>query len=164
MICPFCGEDRDKVIDSRSSDGGKVIRRRRECLACGRRMTTYERVEETVRITVVKKDSSRVPYSRDKLIAGLRSACYKRKIPAEQFQQTVENIEDELFRTFDREVHSRDIGRIASDHLRRLDQVAYVRFASVYKQFRDLDELLEEIRETIATGPPPEAPGQAKLF
>src|SRR5689334_14358388 len=109
MRCPFCGEDEDKVIDSRSSEQGRVVRRRRECIKCSRRFTTYERVEETVKLAVVKKDGSRVPYDRLKLLAGLEKACYKRPISAERLNALLEAIEDDLFRTYEKEVNSSEI-------------------------------------------------------
>lgn len=149
MLCPFCSADHDKVIDSRSSDAGRIIRRRRECLACGRRFTTYERIEEMVKLAVVKRDGSRVPYNRQKILAGLEAACYKRPVPVEQLTRAVEEIEEILFKSYDKEVDSRDIGRIASDKLREIDQIAYVRFASIYKQFRAPEDFLEEVREVI---------------
>lgn len=162
MLCPFCGEDNDKVIDSRGSEEGRTIRRRRVCLACGRRYTTYERVEDAVRLMVVKKDSSRVPYDRGKVYAGLQKACYKRPVPAERVQQMTEAIEEELFRTFDREVESTEIGRLASEQLKRTDRVAYVRYASVYKQFRDVEDFLHEVKEVMESHP--DTPDQGKLF
>ncbi len=163
MRCPFCDADQDKVIDSRASDGGRVIRRRRECLKCSRRFTTYERIEETVRLMVIKKDGSRVPYDRSKLLRGIQQACYKRPVTADQLTQAVEQIEDDIYRAFDREAESAEIGRIVSAHLQRLDQVAYVRFASVYKDFRDAEDFLDEVRQVIATSKL-QGPGQGKLF
>ncbi len=164
MLCPFCGKDHDKVIDSRSSDQGRVIRRRRECLACNRRFTTYERVEDTAKLMVIKKDGSRMPYDRAKLRGGLEKACYKRPVSAEQIQQMVEQIEDELFHTYDREVDSTDIGKIASEHLKRVDQVAYVRYASVYRQFRNIEDLMHEVKQVIDSTPPGDTPNQGRLF
>ena len=164
MRCPFCGEDKDKVIDSRSSEQGKVIRRRRECLGCSRRFTTYERVEGPVKLAVIKRDGSRVPYDRQKLVTGLEKACYKRPVSAERIQQIVEGIEDDLFRTYDREVESDEIGRLASERLKREDQVAYVRFASVYKQFRDIEDLLEEVQQVVASRTALDTTDQGKLF
>ncbi|QNN21494.1 transcriptional repressor NrdR [Planctomycetales bacterium ZRK34] len=164
MQCPFCGLDKDKVIDSRSAEQGKVIRRRRECLRCKRRFTTYERVEETVRLMVVKKDGSRVPYDRGKIISGLTKACYKRPVSAERIQTLVEEIEDQLYRTYDKEVETTDIGQIASDKLKAVDRVAYVRFASVYKQFRDIEDFLAEVKEVMDTAAPLDGPTQGKLF
>lgn len=162
MLCPFCGANDDKVIDSRSADAGKVIRRRRECLKCERRFTTYERVEEAVKLMVVKKDGSRVPYSRTKLIKGVEQACYKRKISAERIAALVDNVEEEMFREYEREIEAVNIGSLVSDRLKNLDQVAYVRFASVYKQFRDLDDLLDEVRDVMTR--PPDPKNQGKLF
>jgi len=164
MRCPFCGANKDKVIDSRSAEQGRVIRRRRQCLGCDRRFTTYERLEETVRLTVVKKDGSRVPYNRQKLIAGLEKACYKRPVSVEQLQQLVEDLEEELFQTYEREVRSEEIGRLLSERLKQIDQVAYVRYASVYKQFRDIEDLLEEVRDVINSGEPLDGTSQGRLF
>ena len=163
MLCPYCAEDRDKVIDSRSTDAGKSIRRRRECLACGKRFTTYEHVEAVTRLTVIKKDGTRVPYDRQKMLEGLEKACFKRPIRAEQLTSIVDEVEEELFKRGQRDVDSIDIGHLLAQRLKRVDQVAYVRFASVYKQFRDLDDLLDEVRDVIE-GSQPESPGQGKLF
>ncbi len=162
MQCPFCGVDRDKVVDSRSSEGGRAVRRRRECLACGRRFTTYERVEDSPRITVIKKDGSRVPYDRSKLLAGLQKACYKRPVSDQQLRQVVEAAEEDMFRRFEKEVPTSYIGDAVSQHLRRLDKVAYIRFASVYRQFQDVGELITEAEEVRDA--PAEAPGQRDLF
>lgn len=163
MRCPFCDTERDKVVDSRASDGGRSIRRRRECLACGRRFTTYEHVEQKPRLFVIKNDGARVPYDRRKILGGLEKACYKRPISAAALNQLVDDVEEELFRRFDREVQSREIGQVLAQRLKNVDQVAYVRFASVYKQFRDLDDLLEDVREVLESND--EAPpGQGLLF
>ena len=162
MQCPFCGQDNDKVVDSRSSEGGKVVRRRRECLACNRRFTTYERPEETVRLTVVKKDGSRVPYERDKVISGLQKACYKRPVSNEQIRRIVEAAEEDIFREFDKDVPSTFIGDKISEHLRDVDKIAYVRFASVYRNFADVGELIDEAAEVKDT--PTVPPGQKDLF
>lgn len=164
MRCPFCSEDNDKVIDSRSAEAGKVIRRRRVCQACERRFTTYERIEEAIKLTVVKKDGSRVPYDRSRLAAGIEKACYKRPVSATRLGKVVETIEDELYKTFDKEVDSSEIGHLASEHLKRVDQIAYVRYASVYKQFRDIDDLLDEVRDVIESGGSPDVVDQGKLF
>ena len=164
MRCPFCAKDEDKVIDSRSAEQGKVIRRRRECLACSRRFTTYERVEEAVKLTVVKRDGSRVPYDRHRLLAGLEKACYKRPVSVERLQQLLEEIEDDLFRTYDREVDSSEIGQLVSDRLKQVDRVAYVRYASVYKQFRDIEDLLEEVKDVMNSKTLDAGPAQGKLF
>jgi transcriptional repressor NrdR len=159
--CPFCKEDRDRVVDSRSSDAGRVIRRRRQCLACERRFTTYEKIGESFKLYVIKKDNSRMPYDRDKIIAGLRKACYKRAVSAEQIQQIADKVEEDIFRNFDREVSSAFIGERVMKHLRAADKVAYIRFASVYRQFEDAGELIEEVSEAIQDT---EYPGQPKLF
>jgi len=147
--CPFCKEDRDKVVDSRSSDAGRVIRRRRQCLACKRRFTTYEKIGESFKLYVVKKDKSRIPYNRDKIIGGLQKACYKRPVSAEQIRQIADKVEESIFRNFDKEVSSAFIGESAMKHLRRVDKVAYIRFASVYRDFKDAGELIEEVSHVI---------------
>lgn len=161
MRCPFCKENRDKVVDSRSSDAGRVIRRRRQCLACKRRFTTYEKVGETFKLYVVKKDSSRVPYDRDKVVGGLQKACYKRPVSTEQVQQIAEKVEEDVFRNFDKEVSSAFIGESVMKHLRETDKVAYIRFASVYRDFEDAGELIEEVSEVIQRV---EHTGQATFF
>jgi transcriptional repressor NrdR len=161
MRCPFCKEDRDKVIDSRSSEGGRVIRRRRQCLACKRRFTTYEKIGESFKLCVVKKDGSRVPYEREKIISGLQKACYKRPVSAEQIQQIADKVEERIFKNFDKEVSSAFIGESVMKHLRRADKVAYIRFASVYREFRDAGELIDEVSEAIRRVEPT---GQQTLF
>ena len=145
MRCPFCKVDNDKVVDSRSSGEGDVVRRRRECLACGRRYTTYERVEDSP-LRVVKKDGSRVPFDREKILSGLRKACEKRPVSAEQIEETVRSIEDEINRNYDREVPSSAIGEMVMDRLKKLDSVAYVRFASVYRDFKAPDDFVKAIQ------------------
>jgi transcriptional repressor NrdR len=159
--CPFCKEDRDKVVDSRSSEAGRVIRRRRQCLVCGRRFTTYEKVGESFKLYVVKKDDLRVPYDRDKVIVGLQKACYKRPVSAEQIQQIADKVEEDIFRNFDKEVSSAFIGESVMRHLRAMDKVAYIRFASVYRDFKDADELIDEVSQVIAET---EHTGQPRLF
>ncbi|MEN6637659.1 MAG: transcriptional regulator NrdR [Smithella sp.] len=161
MRCPYCKDDDDKVIDSRSSEGGRVIRRRRQCLKCSRRFTTYEKIGESFKLTVVKKDGTRVPYDRYKLITGLQKACYKRPVPAEKIQEIADHIEEEIFRQFDREVTSLFIGEQAMKYLRRVDKVAYIRFASVYRDFTDADDLLDEVSHYIAQ---PDTADQPNLF
>lgn len=145
MRCPFCKVDKDKVVDSRSSSEGAVVRRRRECLQCGRRFTTYERVEEAP-LRVVKKDGSRVPFDRDKILVGLRKACEKRPVSAEAIELAVSKIEDEINKKYDREVPSADIGEMVMEALKKLDSVAYVRFASVYREFKDPEDFVKAIR------------------
>jgi transcriptional repressor NrdR len=166
MRCPFCDADKEslKVIDSRTCEGGRAIRRRRECLACKKRFTTYERIEEQVRLTVVKKDGSRVPWDRSKILHGLERACYKRPVQAEDVARVVDEVEEEIFRTHDKEVPSSEIGRLVSDRLRRIDQVAYVRFSSVYRQFKTLEDLVAEARAVIDARHYDDVPGQGRLF
>jgi transcriptional repressor NrdR len=159
--CPFCKEEQDKVIDSRSSDGGRIIRRRRQCLACNKRFTTYEKTSESFRMYVIKKDSSRVPYDREKIIVGLQKACYKRSVSAEQVRQIADKVEEDIFRNFDKEVTSSFIGESVIKHLRDVDKVAYIRFASVYRDFKDAGEFIDEITQAISQ---PDAAGQPKLF
>ena len=161
MRCPFCKEDRDRVVDSRSSDSGRVIRRRRQCLVCNRRFTTYEKAGESFKLYVVKKDKNRVPYERDKLIGGLQKACYKRPVSAEQIQHIADRAEEDIFRNFDKEVSSAFIGESVMKHLRAVDKVAYIRFASVYRDFRGAGDLIEEVSRAIREAEPME---QLKLF
>ncbi len=145
MICPYCGEDNDKVIDSRSSERGLVVRRRRECGACRRRYTTYERVEKTARLMVVKKDGSRVPFDGQKVLAGVQSACGKRPIAEEVKGRLVQTVEEEIHREFDREVPSHEIGKRVAARLREIDDIAYIRYASEYYDFRNLDDFSQEL-------------------
>ncbi len=161
MRCPFCKEDRDRVVDSRSSDAGRIIRRRRQCLICKRRFTTYEKVGESFKLYVVKKDNSRVPYDREKIIAGVQKACYKRPISAEQIQQIADKVEESIFKKFDKEVTSAFIGENVMKQLRKVDKVAYIRFASIYRDFNDAGELIEEVSHAIAEAEPT---GQPTLF
>ena len=161
MRCPFCKEDNDKVIDSRSSEGGRIIRRRRECIECSRRFTTYEKIGESFKLNVVKKDGTRVPYDRDKLIAGLQKACYKRSVPAEKIQEVADRIEEEIFRNYDKEVSALFVGEQAMQFLRKVDKVAYIRFASVYRDFTDAGDLLDEVSQAIAET---DATDQPNLF
>lgn len=165
MRCPFCQAEKEslKVIDSRTCEGGRSIRRRRRCLACKKRFTTYERIEEQIRLTVVKKDGSRVPWDRAKILQGLERACYKRPVQAEVLQHSIEEVEEELFKIYDKEVPSSEIGRLITERLRRIDQVAYVRFASVYRQFKTLEELVAEARAVI-DAQHYDVPGQGRLF
>ena len=161
MRCPFCKEDRDRVVDSRSSDTGRVIRRRRQCLACKKRFTTYEKIGESFRLSVVKKDGSRVPYERDKIVAGLQKACYKRPVSAEQIQQVADRVEEDIFKNSDKEVSSAFVGESVMKHLRGIDKVAYIRFASVYRDFEDAGDLIEEVSQAIQEA---EYINQPKLF
>ena len=154
MKCPFCQADNDRVIDSRASEDGFVTRRRRECLACKRRYTTYERVERTV-MKVVKKDGARVPFDRNRLKLGLEKACWKRPISDARLEAIVSEIENHIEANFDSEVESRYIGELVMQHLRELDQVAYVRFASVYRQFEDVQDFVEELKPMLSDPPRP---------
>jgi transcriptional repressor NrdR len=147
VICPYCSANDDKVIDSRASDGGKVIRRRRECLGCGRRFTTYERVEELGRLTVVKRDGTRAPFSRENILRGIDAACGKRPIARATREGLVDEVEESLYRDFEKEVPSREIGERVCQRLKDLDEVAYIRFASEYHRFKDLGEIAQEISE-----------------
>lgn len=144
MMCPFCYEAESKVIDSRSSEDGAVIRRRRECTACKKRFTTYERVEERP-LLVVKKGGEREQFDRDKIINGITRACEKRPVSSEEIENIVNRIEADLRDLNDREISSRAIGEMVMDRLRELDDVAYVRFASVYRQFTDLNSFINTI-------------------
>jgi len=148
MKCPYCGTNKDKVVDSRASKGTKSVRRRRECLKCGRRFTTYEYVEETP-LMVVKKDSGREPFDRAKLLGGLVKACEKRPVSMQKLERIVESIERHLQKNFDREVKASVIGELAMKHLHGLDQVAYVRFASVYREFKDINQFMKELKQLL---------------
>ena len=161
MRCPFCKEDRDRVVDSRSSDTGRIIRRRRQCLACKKRFTTYEKIGESFKLCVVKKDRSRIPYDRDKIVGGLQKACYKRPVSVEQIQQIADKVEEDIFKSSDKEVSSAFVGESVMKHLRGIDKVAYIRFASVYRDFEDAGELIEEVSQAIQEA---EYSGQPKLF
>jgi transcriptional repressor NrdR len=149
MKCPFCGGSDDRVVDSRESREGEVIRRRRECESCGRRFTSYETIEE-IPYMVVKKDGRRESFDRKKLRAGLVKACEKRPISPAQLDAIVDEIETRLHDTEEREVGTTDIGARVMDRLRELDKVAYVRFASVYRKFEDVDEFLSELKTLLA--------------
>jgi transcriptional repressor NrdR len=148
MRCPFCQDPENKVIDSRESHEGAVIRRRRECLQCHRRFTTYERVEE-LNPLIVKKDGRREGFDRDKMLAGLKKACEKRPVSLEQLDRVVTEIERKLQEAGEKEVPSTSLGEEVMRNLRRLDEVAYVRFASVYRSFRDIAEFMSELKELI---------------
>jgi transcriptional repressor NrdR len=150
MKCPFCGHLEDKVIDSRAAGSGDVIRRRRECDQCSRRFTTYERVEDVLP-TVVKKDGRREPFDRQKLIRGVRIACNKRPVSIERIEGVADAIEHEAQESERREISASELGERVMVHLRELDEVAYVRFASVYRSFRDVDEFLRELGKLVKT-------------
>jgi transcriptional repressor NrdR len=148
MKCPFCGSVENKVIDSRLSQGDEVTRRRRECESCARRFTTYERIEVVLPM-VVKKDGRREPFDRLKVLAGLRRACEKRPIASEKLDQLVDKIERELVEPGDKEIDSSRIGEAVMSNLKELDQVAYVRFASVYRSFKDIHEFMAELSRLL---------------
>ena len=152
MKCPFCGHLDNKVIDSRLSQGGEVTRRRRECDHCGRRYTTYERVEEVLPL-VVKKDNRREAFDRMKVIGGLRRACEKRPVASETLERIVDRIERELVDSGDKEIESSRIGERCMEALRDTDQVAYVRFASVYRSFQDIHEFMNALSTLLKTPP-----------
>ena len=162
MRCPFCSVDDDRVIDSRSVDGGASIRRRRECNACGRRFTTYERCEKTARLMVIKRDGSRVPFEAQNILRGLQAACGKRPIPEAAKARVVAEVEDEIYREFEREVPSREIGQRLAQRLRAIDTIAYIRYWSEYYGFRNIDDF-EEVLEDLRNRPAP-SPGQPPLF
>jgi len=159
MKCPFCKADNDRVVDSRASEGSYAIRRRRECLDCKRRFTTYERAEQEVRLRVIKKDGSRVAYDRNKLLEGLHKACHKRPVSEETIQRIVREIEDEMVGRFDQEVPTSFLGERIMDKLREVDQVAYVRFASVYREFTHVKQFAETVEPMLREGG--KAPGKA---
>ncbi len=151
MRCPFCGHDESKVVDSRSTQDGRAIRRRRECTACQERFTTYEKVEEFIPV-VVKKDGRREPFDRRKIVEGILKACEKRPIKVEQIEQFVEELERNIQDHGEREIESRIIGERVMAQLKEWDDVAYVRFASVYKQFKDLNEFMAQLQELLTEG------------
>ncbi|MDD5796466.1 MAG: transcriptional regulator NrdR [Oscillospiraceae bacterium] len=149
MKCPYCGYEESKVIDSRSADDGERIRRRRECLKCGKRFTTHE-VIETVPLIVIKRDKSRESFDRNKLMGGLLRACEKRPVSVTQIEKMVDNIESKLQSSLDREVKSQTIGELAMEQLKPVDEVSYVRFASVYRQFKDINTFMEELNKLLS--------------
>ena len=150
MRCPFCREDNDKVIDSRTAQDGAAIRRRRLCLSCNRRFTTYESVEKNA-LKVVKRDGVRVPYDRAKLRSGIEKACWKRPISAEQIDEMIAKIESLVESKFDAEVDSRFLGEAVMEQLRAVDEIAYIRFASVYRQFKDVQEFVKGLDAILKT-------------
>lgn len=148
MRCPYCKADNDRVVDSRASADGFAIRRRRLCQSCQRRFTTYEKVEQA-QLRVVKKDGSRVPFDRSKILKGIYRACEKRPVSKEEIEDCVDRIERQCSDAFDKEVPTSMIGNLVMQELRELDQVAYVRFASVYREFKDVGQFLEELRPML---------------
>ena len=148
MKCPYCRAEDDKVVDSRASNDGAVVRRRRECTKCDRRYTTYERVEE-VPLFVIKKDQRREIYDRQKVLAGIHRACEKRPVPAEVQETIVNELEKMLEEKYEKEVPSSVVGEFIMEHLAKIDQVAYVRFASVYRQFKDISHFMKELKTLL---------------
>lgn len=153
MKCPFCHQDNDRVLDSRTSPDGYAIRRRRECLSCRRRFTTYERIEESP-LKVIKKDGTRVPFDRNKLKQGLEKACWKRPIGDEQIEAILSALESDVYGQFDNEVPSRYLGEFVMNKLREIDQVAFIRFASVYREFKDVRDFVDELQPMLKKKPP----------
>jgi transcriptional repressor NrdR len=154
MKCPFCHADNDRVLDTRASEDGFATRRRRECLACKRRYTTYERMERST-VKVIKKDGARVPFDREKIKLGLEKACWKRPISDARIEAIVTEVENHLETNSESEVESRRLGELVMQRLRQLDQVAYVRFASVYRQFQDVHDFIDELKPMLAETPRP---------
>lgn len=148
MKCPYCGADSSRVVDSRPADDNNSIRRRRQCDECGKRFTTYEKVE-IIPLTVIKKDTTREPYDRNKIMAGVLQACHKRPISVDAIEECVNNIEADIYNLEEREVDSQRIGEIVMEHLKRLEDVAYVRFASVYRQFKDVNTFMNELKKML---------------
>lgn len=144
MKCPFCGKLDTKVLDSRPNDNNTAIRRRRECLECKKRFTTYEKIE-TIPLIVIKKDNNREPYDRSKIEKGVLRACYKRPVSAARLSQLLDDIESDIYSMGSSEIRSTAIGEIVMDRIKEVDQVAYVRFASVYREFKDVDTFIDEI-------------------
>ncbi|OGW82785.1 MAG: transcriptional regulator NrdR [Omnitrophica bacterium RIFCSPHIGHO2_02_FULL_51_18] len=149
MKCPFCGHTEDKVIDSRSSNEDKSVRRRRECEQCKKRFTTYEYIEE-VPLMVIKKDGRREGFDRNKIISGILKACEKRPVGMEKVEAIVDKVEKELQKNFDKEVKAGVIGECVMENLHKLDEVAYVRFASVYRQFKDINQFMKELKDLLS--------------
>lgn len=148
MKCPYCNNPDTKVIDSRPAEDGNSIRRRRYCDECGKRFTTYEKVE-TIPLIIIKKDNNREQYDRSKIEAGILRACYKRPVSAEAIQKTIEAIETDIFKREEKEISSNLIGEIVMDNLKNLDAVAYVRFASVYREFKDVNTFMAELKKIL---------------
>ncbi len=148
MKCPYCGHLNSRVVDSRPAEDGSFIRRRRSCDECGKRFTTYEKVE-TIPLIVIKKDQTREQYDRTKIERGILRACYKRSVPTEAIQSAIDDIEKDIFKKEDKEIHSSDIGEVVMEHLKAMDPVAYVRFASVYREFKDVNTFMDELRQVL---------------
>ncbi len=163
MLCPSCKHTENKVIDSRLTEGGLAVRRRRVCLQCSRRFTTKERVEEELRLTVIKASGQRVPYNRDNVVNGILRACAKLDVTPDRVQALVDRVEGEIFNGHEREITTEEIGRYVGRQLRRLSAVAYVRFMSVHRKFSTVDEFVDEISE-VRTQAAQDSPDQQSLF
>lgn len=148
MKCPFCYDAESKVVDSRPTDEGSVIRRRRECISCGKRFTTYEKIEN-LPILVIKKDGRREAFDSSKIMSGLLKACEKRPVPIKDLEEAVQDIEKQVYNSLEQEVTSQRIGEMIMEKLKALDEVAYVRFASVYRQFKDINTFMEELNKLL---------------
>ena len=148
MKCPFCGQDNTRVVDSRPAEDNSSIRRRRLCDVCGKRFTTYEKVE-TIPLIVIKKDRTREQYDRSKIEAGVMRACYKRPIPIQKINEMIDSVETEIFNREEKEIESKEIGEIVMDRLKDLEAVAYVRFASVYREFKDINTFMDELKKVL---------------
>lgn len=148
MKCPFCGYDDSKVLDTRPTDEGYTIRRRRECLKCQKRFTTYEKIEQSP-VMVIKKDGNRQAYDRDKIVRGMIKSCEKRPVSADEIEEAVNNIEKKIENSMRREITSLEIGEMVMDELKDLDEVSYVRFASVYREFKDLQSFVDELENFV---------------
>lgn len=148
MKCPYCDYEESKVVDSRPKDEGQAIRRRRECMKCAKRFTTYEKIEE-IPIIVVKKDKNRESYDRNKLLKGIIKSCEKRPVSMDTIENLVDDIERELSNSLEKEITSEEIGEMVMDRLKHIDEVSYVRFASVYRQFKDVNSFMEELNKIL---------------
>lgn len=148
MRCPFCHEENTKVVDSRPSDENNLIRRRRQCEACGKRFTTYEKIE-TIPLVVIKKDKTREPYNRDKIMNGVVRSCHKRPVSMKEIESLVDEIENNLYNSLKKEIKSKLIGEKVMEKLKNLDEVAYVRFASIYREFRDINTFMDELKKIL---------------
>ncbi|ADQ40997.1 ATP-cone domain protein [Caldicellulosiruptor acetigenus I77R1B] len=148
MRCPFCGYEDSKVVDTRPTDEGRIIKRRRECLKCQKRFTTYEKVERQP-ILVIKKDNRREEFDRNKILNGIIKACQKRPVSIEQMNKIVDEIENEIYNSMREEISSREIGEMVMEKLKKIDEISYVRFASVYRQFKDINTFIEELQKLL---------------
>lgn len=148
MNCPFCSHYESKVVDSRPTDEGQSIRRRRECIACGRRFTTYEKIEE-IPLIVIKKSGNREPFNGNKILKGVIKSCEKRPVALKDIENIVNEIEKQLYNSMEKEIKTELIGELVMDHIKKLDEVAYVRFASVYREFKDINTFMGELRKLL---------------